>query len=150
MKNNKNNLSGFSLIELSIVILIIGILIAGVTQGSRLVRESRLSSAKTLTQSSDVASIADLTLWLDATDEETIETNNEFGNAEDGETVTQWNDKNPQLSNGVNLTGTAEYREVGINGLPALDFNGTDHVLSNTSLTPIGATDSSYTIKWYH
>ena len=36
----------FSLIELSIVVLIIGILIAGVTQGSRLVRQSRLSTAQ--------------------------------------------------------------------------------------------------------
>jgi prepilin-type N-terminal cleavage/methylation domain-containing protein len=36
----------FSLKELSIVVLIIGILIAGVTQGSRLVRQSRLSTAQ--------------------------------------------------------------------------------------------------------
>ena len=66
---SKNKSLAFSLIELSIVILIIGILIAGVTQGSRLVRESRVKTAQTLTQSSDVSSIKDLVLWLDATKE---------------------------------------------------------------------------------
>jgi prepilin-type N-terminal cleavage/methylation domain-containing protein len=61
--------SGFSLIELSIVILIIGILIAGVTQGSRLVKQSKVKTAKTLTQSSDAIGINDMVLWLDATNE---------------------------------------------------------------------------------
>lgn len=45
MKNKK----AFSLIELSIVILIIGIIVAGVTQGLRLINAFRLSSAKSLT-----------------------------------------------------------------------------------------------------
>lgn len=49
--------SAFSLIELSIVILIVGILIAGVTQSSRMVGKSRIKTAKTLTQSSPVGSI---------------------------------------------------------------------------------------------
>lgn len=35
----------FSLIELSIVILIIGILVTGVTQSSRLVRQMKIASA---------------------------------------------------------------------------------------------------------
>ena len=38
----KNQNLAFSLLELSIVVLIIGILIAGVTQGSRLVRQSKI------------------------------------------------------------------------------------------------------------
>ncbi|MFM7621060.1 MAG: prepilin-type N-terminal cleavage/methylation domain-containing protein, partial [Alphaproteobacteria bacterium] len=42
----------FSLIELSIVILIIGILVAGVTQSSRLVNQFRLTSARNITLSS--------------------------------------------------------------------------------------------------
>lgn len=47
----------FSLIELSIVILIIGILVAGVTQSSRLVKQIRLASIKSMTLSSPVSSI---------------------------------------------------------------------------------------------
>ena len=65
MKKNINRFTGFSLIELSIVIIIIGILVAGITQGSRIIKEARLKTAKTLTESSPVASIRDLTLWLD-------------------------------------------------------------------------------------
>ena len=41
----KSNIKAFSLIELSIVILIIGILVAGVTQSSRLFRQITLSTA---------------------------------------------------------------------------------------------------------
>ncbi len=50
MKNHIK--TAFSLIELSIVILIVGIIIAGITQSSRLVELYRISSAKTQTQSS--------------------------------------------------------------------------------------------------
>jgi prepilin-type N-terminal cleavage/methylation domain-containing protein len=153
------NLSGFSLIELSIVILIIGILIAGVTQGSRLVRESRLTTAKTLTESSDVSSIPDLVLWLDATDETTIGYNGTtggfsgevFGNLEDDDEVSTWKDKNPQLSASIDLTQTTGtkrplYEETGISGLPSISFDGTDDLLSNTSSVPITSGDDAFTI----
>ena len=50
----KNLHKAFSLIELSIVVLIIGILIAGITQGSRLVRQSRLVVARSLTQNASL------------------------------------------------------------------------------------------------
>ena len=146
MKKNVKHLTGFSLIELSVVMLIIGILVAGITQGSRIIKEARLKTAQTLTESSPVSSIKDLTLWLDATDAKTIGVSGEFGNAEDGDVVTAWNDKNPQLSSKINFTGTALYEANGINGLPSIDFNGTDSVLSNTSRAPISATDDSYTI----
>ena len=58
MKQNR----AFSLVELSIVILVIGIVIAGVTQTSRLIGQMKLSSARTLSQSSDVNGIKDLIL----------------------------------------------------------------------------------------
>lgn len=56
IKSNK----AFSLIELSIVILIIGILVAGVTQSSRLINQIKLSLAQSITRSSDVNSIDNL------------------------------------------------------------------------------------------
>ena len=112
----------FSLIELSIVILVIGILIAGVTQGSRLVRESRLSTAKTISISSPVSSVKDLVLWLDAT------SNDGFDESlEDGDRVQNWYDINPQKTPNVVATQSTEanrpyYVEKGINGLPSLRF----------------------------
>lgn len=80
----------FSLIELSIVILIIGILIAGVTQGGRIVTQMRLASAKSLTISSPVTSISGLTLWLEPTLEESFIDSE----AQDGVGLTNWNDIN--------------------------------------------------------
>ena len=61
--------NAFSLIELSIVILIIGILVAGVTTSSRLIRAMKLISAKQLTQSSPVLTISDLLAWFEPTKE---------------------------------------------------------------------------------
>ncbi len=122
MKKSK----AFSLIELSIVVLIIGILIAGVTQGSRLVRQSNLASARAQTNNSPVPSISGLVLWLESTD-----INNFLeAEAEDGTNLTQWNDSNPQLitknnvsraTNNSNIT----YKASAINGLPAVYYNGT-------------------------
>jgi prepilin-type N-terminal cleavage/methylation domain-containing protein len=54
----------FSLIELSIVVLIIGILVAGITQSSRLVSMMKIQSARSLTINSPVASIKGLTIWF--------------------------------------------------------------------------------------
>jgi len=65
----KFNKTAFSLIELSIVVLIIGILIAGISQSSRLIKAMKLSTARSLTRSSDVNSINNLTAWFDATAE---------------------------------------------------------------------------------
>ena len=54
----------FSLIELSIVILIIGILVAGVVQSSRLVKKMRLQTAQNLTTISPIPSIKDLVFGM--------------------------------------------------------------------------------------
>jgi type II secretory pathway pseudopilin PulG len=68
MTNSKNKkLLAFSLIELSIVVLIIGILIAGITQGSRLIQQSKIKTAQNQTTNSPVNSIPDLNLWLETT-----------------------------------------------------------------------------------
>ncbi len=54
------------------MILIIGIIVAGVTQASRLVREFRLSSAQNLTKSSPVSGIGGLSLWFDAVSDKVL------------------------------------------------------------------------------
>lgn len=114
----------FSLIELSIVILIIGILVAGIMQASRLVRISKLSSARTLTQSSPVGGIKDLVGWWESTSEKSITD----AEATDGAQVSVWYDINPiSKQNNILQAVSANqplYKTDIINNLPALKFDG--------------------------
>ncbi|MFM7620327.1 MAG: prepilin-type N-terminal cleavage/methylation domain-containing protein [Alphaproteobacteria bacterium] len=88
----KNKISqAFSLIELSIVILIIGILVAGVTQSSRLVTQFRLLSARNMTQSSPVPTIKDLLIWVEATSTKSFTQED----PSDNYAIEQWNNIDP-------------------------------------------------------
>ena len=120
-----NRNKAFSLIELSIVILIIGILVVGVTQSSRLISQMKLASARQLTISSPVSSIKNLSLWL----EPTLESSFDVNEASNDSFVTNWFDINPQTSNKLvanqsNQSFKPKYFTNEINGLPALRFDG--------------------------
>lgn len=132
MKTN-SKVRAFSLIELSIVILIIGILIAGVTQGSRILSQAKLNNARTLTKSSPVSSIKNLAFWVEATSEESFPD----ASTEDGQEITTWYDLNPQTASKSNLAGTAGtaplYKTNIINGLPAAYFAGSDEFMSSSA-----------------
>jgi prepilin-type N-terminal cleavage/methylation domain-containing protein len=117
--------TAFSLIELSIVILIIGILVAGVTQSSRLVRSIKLQSARSLTISSPVASIKNLTMWYETTLEKSIDE----VERQDGIEVSKWYDVTPTSvtkndATQVTLANRPKFTDNMINGLPALKFDG--------------------------
>lgn len=121
------SLKAFSLIELSIVVLIVGIIVAGVTQSTSLVRKMRLSTAKSLTASSDIASIPNLTTWLETTKDESLIDSEE----DDGDTISVWYDINPQQTlknNAQQLSATSNlhptYISNCIKNLPCLNFNG--------------------------
>src|SRR3989338_1258433 len=121
--------SAFSLIELSIVILIIGILVAGITQSSRLVKAMKLKTAQNLTKSSAVNSIKNLTIWYETTVDESFADSEEENNTD----ISTWNDINPQSSSKSNATQSStkpQYIEGAMNGLPVVRFNGTDDFLN--------------------
>jgi prepilin-type N-terminal cleavage/methylation domain-containing protein len=134
----------FSLIELSIVILIIGILIAGVTQGSLLIGQFKLNTARTITQSSAVPSIEGLSLWLESTSEKSLATGTStFKDVEimdNGESIGRWNDINPQKSSPLSVSQSTignqpTYYKNGINGLPVIKFvTSSSHCLSRSSV----------------
>lgn len=140
MKNRK----AFSLIELSIVILVVGILIVGINKGLILIRATKLSTARSLTNSSAVSSVDGLALWLETTSiKSLIASNGQTGNDIDNESIIkQWNDINPQSStkhnaraNGNYSTIGGQYIQNGINSLPILRFNGnTIYVLPDYTL----------------
>ncbi|GDX36335.1 hypothetical protein LBMAG18_08460 [Alphaproteobacteria bacterium] len=155
MKISYNNKKAFSLIELSIVILIIGILVAGVTQSSRLVRQIRLSTAQQLTRSSEVSTVKDIVFWAETTlDNAMVNTANGFSFDENSPILT-WNDNNPQSTLKFNVAqSNAAYQPLfrgsGINGLPSLSFNGGQLLLSSINSAPLPANDKDYTfvIVW--
>jgi prepilin-type N-terminal cleavage/methylation domain-containing protein len=134
MKKTLFSKKAFSLIELSIVILIIGILVAGITQSSRLVREFRLSSARSLTRSSPVHSIPGVFFWIDATSETAFDSD-----VDEGSAVQNMYDQNIQTNNNkVNFTQSTLskrpiYRGDLVNKLPGLSFDGVDDSLESVS-----------------
>lgn len=125
MNQNLKNKTAFSLIELSVVILIIGVIVAGVTQSSRMISAFKLSTARNLTQSSPVASMKNLVLWYETTSVASFDD----AQADNGLTVTQWKDINPTSTTKYNTTGGngATYTTNCMNSLPCLRFNGSSN-----------------------
>lgn len=139
----------FSLIELSIVILIIGILVAGVTQSSRLVNQIRLSTAQSITRSSEINSIQDIVFWVETTLENGITNSSGTFQLDDGGAISSWNDINFRSNPKINVTqsNTAiqpTYKQNGINGLPSINFNGVNQMLINTTNPPLPLNDKNY------
>ena len=141
MKISSSHSKAFSLVELSIVILIIGILIAAVSQGLDLLADYRITTAQKLTKTSRVSSIDGLVLWYETSLDESFSTADET----EGAVIAQWNDVNPQASIKLNAkagqktdstqitynvaaggtsgnTSGPTYIENGINRLPTLRF----------------------------
>ena len=152
MKNNINFKKGFSLIEISVVLLIIGILISGILVGQDLILDAKIKSAQNLTKTSPVNKIPDLTLWLDVNAEQSLITTQtadrcleKYVNYQDllgNERICGWRDINPQTSlaqkvtlsiNNTHTTATMPtYVLNGIGGLPSLYFDGNDYLISST------------------
>lgn len=137
----------FSLIELSIVILIIGILIAGVTQSSRLVASMRLATARAQTQSAPVTSIRNLVSWYESTSENSFKSTVDESGAP---SIDAWYDvatttttKNNAIQN--TSGNQPKYATSSVNGLPVVRFDGTDDFLTLPNGT-VPYANSPYTI----
>lgn len=143
MTNIFKNKKAFSLVELSIVLIIIALLVVGVIGGQRLIALGKLSTAKTTTKSSPVSSIKGLALWLEPTLPESILEDD----TEDGTPIAQWKDINTQVGNpqAVIINGAPEYKSElaleTINRIPAIRFDGAadyltiDNFTLNTEMT---------------
>lgn len=154
MKINQKNKLAFSLIELSIVILVIGILVTGITQGSRIMAEAKIKSANALTQGSPVNSMEGLVFWLDSVDKNNIAigtvASNAYGNPSDGDSVAIWRDRNPQTNDKITPAAVLDanrptYDQNGINGLPSIQFDGGLQFLQSSTLMPLSAGDNTFT-----
>ena len=118
---------GFTLIELSVVIVIIGILVTGIMQGANMVQSSRLSSARAITAKSPIIEIEGLTAWYETSKISSLE----LGETIDEREISTWFDGTPGSTIGLlkenELTRTAStdivYENIGINKIPSLHFS---------------------------
>jgi prepilin-type N-terminal cleavage/methylation domain-containing protein len=115
---NKNSRKAFSLVEISIVILIIGLLIAGISKAGDMIFDVGLKSASSATKGAKVGRMAGLALWLETTTNESILEKERY----EGTTVSVWRDINPQSSSKFIFinSSAAKYAEKGHNNLPAI------------------------------
>lgn len=146
-----NKKKAFSLIETSIVIVIIGIAVAAITQGTRLVQQFRLNNARSLTQSSPVPATDNLVLWLETTSTNSFQptgySNNSQLAAASGTKV--WYDLSSRKNNALSTSNSPYssnpvYIKNGINGLPSLKFDGVSQYLDFTD--PSALVNGSYTV----
>jgi len=89
----------FSLIEISVVILVIGILIAGVSSGIDLYNEMKIATARNLTNNSRVGRIPDLVAWYETTLKKNFSTGTstyqDVENITKNTKINRWKDINP-------------------------------------------------------
>jgi prepilin-type N-terminal cleavage/methylation domain-containing protein len=148
VKINKKKYSlkkAFSLIELSIVILIIGILVAGVTQSSRLINQMKLMTARSITLNSPVISIKDLYFWYETVMQKSFNETEASNNTQ----ISTWFDNNPlNINDKIDLIQTDAnrkpiYLDASINGLPGVYFNGVYFLKSISNVSPFFASGSA-------
>lgn len=145
-KNHNRKLgSGFTLLELSMSILIIGIIVLGIARGSTIIFQSKVNAARSLTSSSPVNSIADLLLWLEPTGSKVFN-NNSYIN--DNNQITSWYDFNTRnLSSLVatNIVNPPVFKLNGINGIPSIYFKPSSSQSLSITNIPFANT-STFTI----
>lgn len=122
----------FSLVELSVVVVVVTILIAGIFMGSGLVKNARLSNARSHTAKSVVRDTKGLVAWYETTIKDSFNPGESYDNAQ----ISEWRDISPSskigLTNQNVLTKTAssavKYLETGINDIPSIEFDGTEEI----------------------
>ncbi|MES2961327.1 MAG: LamG-like jellyroll fold domain-containing protein [Pseudomonadota bacterium] len=116
----------FTLTELSIVVLVIGVLITGITQGSGMIKTARLANARSMTSRSPTLDISGLTAWY----EPTLKSSFKDSESIDASQTTEWRDNSPGsivlTKNKLSRSAGSDvvYKESGINNLPTLLFSG--------------------------
>ncbi len=153
--NKFNTKQAFTLIELSIVLLIVGILITGVVTYSRLVKQMKLTTIKQITYSSPVAGIKGLSLWLETTLDNSVTGAVNPINPDENEKIISWNDINPQTSTRVIVSQSTDSLRPTLtttgtlNELPGIKFDGTQYlstIKANGGNIPLNAGDDSFTL----
>lgn len=120
----------FSLVELAIVLIIIGLLIVAALQATSMIRSFKILGARSQTKSSAVNGIQGIVAWYDTTAEKSFLKKETV----DGRKISTWNDINSHAtigSTGIQTDPNSKpvyiFDNVGANGLPTLRFDGNDY-----------------------
>ncbi len=120
----------FSLLELSVSLVVVSLLMAMVSQGIKVVASSRLTTARSLTSKSPVPTIPGLIAWYETTSVDSLKA----GEAVDGKQISTWYDISPDSipARKNTLTRTASsavvFESDGINKLPSVKFTGSSGI----------------------
>lgn len=123
-----NNRKAFSLIEISLVIIIIAILIAGSLNGIEMVKKAKLATAQSLTEQSVVGQIKDLTIWY----ETSLARSFIDSESDNGLKISTWRNINPNalITNNATQASNANQPTFFDNrfndAIPGLYFDGND------------------------
>lgn len=147
--------TAFSLIEISVIILILGVVIAGISKSSIIYGKYLTTIAKNKTQNSPVSSIEGLVMWFEAAtdrsfDEASMQDYDSLSSGEQNSLagiglVKNWYDisdndgTRQELTNSNNLT-SPKYKTNCINSLPCVYFDGIDDLLTFSDL-PLSGTE---------
>lgn len=119
----------FSLIEMSLVILIISLLIVGSVKGANILKKSRYVNAKSLTQNSIVSNLKDLLIWYETSLETSFDREETLNN---GSPISNWYDNKSSSLKKFNASQSTQsnkplfYFNVFNNSIPGLRFDGND------------------------
>ncbi len=114
----------FSFIELAVVVLIIGLLTAGIMKGTSIIRSSRITAARSLTAKSRINEIPGMVAWYETS------TSDSFLASQTSDTsqITEWRDISPnsiatQKNKLSRIASSAvTYKAEGINNIPSVQF----------------------------
>lgn len=127
----------FTILELSIVLIIIGIITVGIIKGTGLISSSRINIARSLTAKSVVSQIDGLVAWYETSSRDSFLENESVNDA----VISNWYDISPasipQKKNTLAAkTGAIKYIAQGINNVPSLQFSSQiDSSVTNLQLS---------------
>ena len=125
--------TAFSFLEISIVLIVISLIMAGVMEASKLVKSSRLANARTITGKSIVPDIKGLVAWFETSLSDSLKASENY----DGAQISTWYDVSPSSiilkKNSLSKSASAGVTFVsdGINNIGSLKFSGSGNDSSN-------------------
>ena len=123
----------FSLIEISIVIIIIAILTAVIYEATEYVSDFAGISAKNLSKSSIVGRVDDLVIWTNGVGDKSLDSTEK----KDQENILKWIDSNPKSSAGFSFSAPTQslrpqFQLSAINSISSVRFLGSNCLASNS------------------